>query len=154
MSSSDKLRGKPANRVRMNDFWDAVYYCDLIDQGSKGGKYTWLNKRLQDKSKLILEWLDLYLANNEWLQKFPKAQVHHLPRTHSDHCPLLLSLFQNKIKRAHKVFHFESMWTIHSDLNGITQDCWGRHCNIKNGIPDFVNNVTRLNNQTFGNIFH
>lgn len=57
--------------------------------GFKGSRYTWLNKRYKNSSQLIYERLDRFFANNNWIQKFADVQVHHLPCTHSDHCPLL-----------------------------------------------------------------
>lgn len=42
-------------------------------------------------TNIILERLDRFLANPAWLQFYPKATIHHLPRTYSDHCPLILN---------------------------------------------------------------
>ncbi|KAK4731156.1 hypothetical protein R3W88_024144 [Solanum pinnatisectum] len=100
------------------------YYCELIDMGYKGGKYTWLNKRFNNRSSLIFERLDRFFANEEWLHKFPDAQVHHLPRIHSDHCPLLLSVLQNSPRKRNKLFRFESIWTTHTDLRNIVLGSW------------------------------
>lgn len=91
-SNSKKKGGNPINCSRARDFVDVINYCQFIDMGYKGSKYTWLNKRFKNKSKLILERLDRFMANDEWLQKYLDAQVYHLSRTHSDHCYLLISL--------------------------------------------------------------
>lgn len=41
---------------------------------------------------MIKERLDRALANSPLIDNFPHTKVHHLPRTHSDHCPLIISL--------------------------------------------------------------
>ncbi|KAK4716458.1 hypothetical protein R3W88_014796 [Solanum pinnatisectum] len=69
MSNSDKSGGKSISTSRMNDLWDVVNYCELIDMGFKGNRYTWLNKHFKNRSKLIFERLDRFFANNEWLLK-------------------------------------------------------------------------------------
>lgn len=58
---------------------------------------------------MVLERLDRIVANHAWLTLYPDAHVHHLPRTHSDHCPLLLSLDKNLYKEKSNVFRFEIM---------------------------------------------
>lgn len=73
--------------------FNCLNYCQLIDLGFNGSKYTWRNKRRWDS--LIIERLNRIVANVEWLNIYPEAHVTHLPRTHSDHCLLLLTL-QNK----------------------------------------------------------
>lgn len=57
---------------------------------------------------MILERLDRIVANYEWLNIYPEAHVHHLPKTHSDHCPLLLTLNKNTYPKSN-IFIFETM---------------------------------------------
>lgn len=42
-----------------------------------------------------MERLDKVYANMEWLEQYPQASTIHLPKTYSDHNPILVSL-QNK----------------------------------------------------------
>lgn len=108
MSSSNKKGGRPINTARSGDMWDMVHYCELIDLGFNGNRFTWLNKRYKNKYSLIYERSNRFLANEKWVHKFPNSQVIHLPRTHSDHCPLLLSLHNNNLK-VDKLFKFKTM---------------------------------------------
>lgn len=62
----------------------------MHDLGFLGSKFTWSN--LCRNNKTIRERLDRFAANSEWLELFPESFVRHLPRTHSDHCLLLLTL--------------------------------------------------------------
>lgn len=81
-------------------------YCNLIDLGLRGRKYTWTNKRRM--GAMILEMLDHIVANYEWLNLYPEAHVQHLSGTHSDHCPLLLTLHKNTPSR-NNTFRFETI---------------------------------------------
>lgn len=65
LNNLDKKGGNPINQARAKDFQDIVNYCELIDMGYKGSRYTWLNKRYKRKNSLILERLDCFLANDE-----------------------------------------------------------------------------------------
>lgn len=56
-----------------------------------GCKFTWSNYRKTSKG-LIMERLDRVFVNENWLDIFPNAFVTHLPKTYSDHNPLLLTL--------------------------------------------------------------
>lgn len=89
--SSEKLRGNSPLPKRMYDFRQCLNNYNMIDLGYKYFKYTWTNKRHRNRQCLILERLDRCVANDSWIKHFPKSTVTHLPRTKSDHCPLLLS---------------------------------------------------------------
>lgn len=59
-----KKGGNPINVSHADDFWEVVNYCELIDLGFHGRKYTWINKRFYKKEVLIFERLDCFFANN------------------------------------------------------------------------------------------
>lgn len=63
----------------------------MIDLGFAGNHFTWPIQR-KIRHNLILERLDRFFANPEWLTLFEVSSVMHLPRTHLDYCPLLLNL--------------------------------------------------------------
>lgn len=90
ISSSEKFDGRIINLNRSNQFLQCLNYCQLIDLGFKGSRYTWTNKRKCGFT--IRERFDRCMTNFEWNTLFPNSLVNHLPRTHSDHCPLLLNL--------------------------------------------------------------
>lgn len=48
---------------------------------------------------------DRFLANSDWLHLFQDSSIIHLPRTHSDYCPILLNLTR-ATTHPKKSFHF------------------------------------------------
>lgn len=82
----------------------------LVDVGFQGSPYTWTNAI--DGIDLIKERLDRALANPSKLNTYPNTQVLHLPRTYSDHCPLLISLFNDKLPSPFP-FRCKEAWLSH-----------------------------------------
>lgn len=87
--ATEKFGGCSLNNNRADMLFNCLNYCQLIDLGFSGSKYTWINKR--KRGALILKRLDRIVANI-----YPEAHVSHLPRTHSDHCSLLLTFHNNR----------------------------------------------------------
>lgn len=106
----EKYGGLDINSRRCDNYLQCLNYCNLVDLGYTGSRFTWSNNR--HIKHRILERLDKCVANYEWLNMFPEACVQHLPRTHSDHCPLLLNLHKHKSPND-KIFRFETIWTTH-----------------------------------------
>lgn len=59
-------------------------------RGFSGPRYTWTNKK--DINNLILERIDRFFINPGWCMLYPDARVTHLPKCHSDHCPILIEV--------------------------------------------------------------
>ncbi|KAH1046373.1 hypothetical protein J1N35_037157 [Gossypium stocksii] len=57
----------------------------------------------------IRERLDRGVANNAWLQQFPKFSLRHLPHSVSDHCPLFIET-EEISRRSSDRFRFEALW--------------------------------------------
>ena len=62
-----------------------------MNLGFHGPKFTWNNKN-PIWHQNINERLDRGLGNTERNILFPRLEIHHLPRTKSDHCTILLNL--------------------------------------------------------------
>lgn len=69
-------------------FSQAVNDCGLFDLGFKGPKFTWNNMRKGVDN--VQERLDKAFGNQRWLQRFRDCQVRHLPRSRSNHNPLIV----------------------------------------------------------------
>ncbi|KAJ0986430.1 hypothetical protein J5N97_004786 [Dioscorea zingiberensis] len=79
----------------------------LLDLGFSGSPFTWCNNQLG----LARRWarLDRVLANDEWITHFESYYIKHLPRTASDHAPILLTAKFFTYHRR-RVFRFENYW--------------------------------------------
>lgn len=104
-----------------------INYCHLIDLDYKGSRYIWLNKRFNDRNTSILERLDHFLAINDWFIQYLNAHVIHLPRTHSDYCPLLLTLFKDDSTLRKCLFKLKKMWKTHPDFINIVSQVWSNN---------------------------
>lgn len=59
----------------------------------------------------IKERLDKALGNENWILEFSEAIISHIPKTSSDHCPILLTMQSNHILEHYlEPFRFQSMW--------------------------------------------
>ncbi|XP_058111123.1 uncharacterized protein LOC131254135 [Magnolia sinica] len=79
---SRKRRPFPA----MRRFSDWIQSEQLIDLPLLGAKFTWSNERANP----TFSRLDRSLLSSEWIDSFPSSKQFALPRTTSDHSPLLL----------------------------------------------------------------
>ncbi|KAK4708563.1 hypothetical protein R3W88_029488 [Solanum pinnatisectum] len=143
--------GRKINSRRSSKFWNYLNNCNLIDLEFKRCKYTWSNHRCGRKD-LILERLDCAFANNDWLVKYPNAQVTHLPKTHSDHNPLLILLFKPNSGNLSKPFRLEKFWLEHPNFRNLVERCWINK-DLISAISLFRNEAHIWSRETFGNIF-
>ena len=108
ISNDEKLGGLLVNRTRISTFRNCIDNCGLMDLGFHGLRFMWTNKSPCWQTT-IKERLDRGLGNAEWATLFPSAEIHHLPKVKSDHCPILLST-NLKERKPPKPFRFEQMW--------------------------------------------
>ncbi|KAK4710478.1 hypothetical protein R3W88_004991 [Solanum pinnatisectum] len=140
LQAKDKLGGKSINNNHTNILWHRLNKCNMIDLGFKGSKYTWTNKRYKNMKDLIMERLDRCLANDPWVVHYPDSTVTHLPRTHSNHCPLKVHLERNRPNNGIRPFRLKPM-------------CFYPHNDLPQAIITFKDNTTIWNRNVFGNIF-
>lgn len=80
------------------DFNNFLLRAGLSDAGYSGTKFTWTSNRQGDDN--IMECLDYFLVNGEFINAFAFPKVTHLTRNASDHSPILCLLFYvRKISR-------------------------------------------------------
>lgn len=87
-SPREKFGGNPPNRTKMATFNNFLNKSNLVDLGFSGPLFTWTNNR--EFGCTIRTRIDRCHANPRWISLFPNSKVFHLPRIHSDHCPILL----------------------------------------------------------------
>lgn len=114
VSQSEKMGGRPVRSNQGRGLIDFMDDAGLVDIGYNGCPYTWTNAR--EGMELIQERLDRALANSPWMDNFPHTKVHHLPRTYSDHSPLLIAL-SNSFANGPFPFRCKEVWLYHPDFS-------------------------------------
>ena len=95
---SEKEGGHIRPKRQMELFLEVINFCALSDLGYVGPKFTWL---FQQRDGLqITERLGRALGSSSWLVLFPRASLHHLSSSVSDHSPLSLHLKNRPCKRS------------------------------------------------------
>lgn len=62
--ANEKLGGAPINVTRTSKFWDCLNFCNMVDLGFRGCKYTWTNRKQRNRTALIQKRLDGVLQMN------------------------------------------------------------------------------------------
>lgn len=87
LSHNESLSSTLPSHKCIEAFNNLLNNCNLMDLGFSGPKFMWSNKR---NNGLVMKRLDRALSNPQWKVLFEDAHVCHLPRTSSDHHPILL----------------------------------------------------------------
>lgn len=125
LSGEEKIGGLPVVDSDHEDFRTCIESCELAQVHFKGSPFTWWNGR--SGSDCIFERLDRILLNFEMQNIFPHFEVDHLPRTGSDHAPLVLSCEDRRI-RFRKPFRFLKFWTEHASFKDVIRQQWDTNC--------------------------
>lgn len=80
-----------------------------MDLGFVESRFTWENN--QEGLGRIMERLDREIADEEWIQLFPQAEVIHLAMENSDHCSFLLQSEKPK-PFSRRPFQFFKTWVL------------------------------------------
>jgi exonuclease III len=93
------------NQALSGRFWRVIDDLALKEVPLQGRKFTWSN---QQASPTLVR-LDMVLVIVEWEEMYPNVLLQSAASNDSDHCPLLLSLWNNKASKSR--FHFEAFWS-------------------------------------------
>ncbi|KAL7237498.1 hypothetical protein ACSBR2_003739 [Camellia fascicularis] len=150
---SERILRTWRNNERTQKFLDHVNNCNFIDLGSSGPRMTWTNNR-QGLAN-TMERLDRAMCNAEWKTMFPEATVKVLPRTYSDHSPLVVfTQGMHLLNLLNRPFRFEAAWMSHPGLIDVIKSAWlPMNVTLFDATSDFTHKVTDWNKETFGNIF-
>ncbi|KAK1318599.1 hypothetical protein QJS10_CPB04g01953 [Acorus calamus] len=89
LDSGDKWGGLPFRvSSAVQDFRNWVHGGELQPLGNQGPSFSWCSNRIQPN--WIWELFDRAFTSASWLEIFPDIVVSILPRTCSDHAPLLI----------------------------------------------------------------
>lgn len=78
----------------------------LVDIGYTGSEYTW--RKRTTSTTTLRERLGWGVSTIKWRLAFPDAVIRHLPRSHSNHCPLLITVLTPR-SLAEPTDHFDSI---------------------------------------------
>jgi hypothetical protein len=85
----------------------------------RGKKYTWCN----DQQSPTITKIDHLFATGEWLDIFPRTDLHALASIGSDHCPLLHG---DVVFDFYRGFRFEASWTRCPGFSDAVQEAWNK----------------------------
>lgn len=92
------------------------------------------------------------MINSPWMKTFPQTKVHHLPRTHYNHAPLLISLFDHVIQGSFP-FRCKELWIEHPQFREFFVNNWALNNNdFIRGRSSFLDKVKSWNSNVFGNL--
>lgn len=74
---------------RCRNFANWIESNGLVDLMFSGPKHTWARGETADTFKSAR--LDRFLCDDEWRIRFDEGFVRHLPKSMSDHCPIIVS---------------------------------------------------------------
>lgn len=126
-------------------------YCRMINLGFSGLKFTWFNNH--PLTHLIQEGIDRVFVNLAWNKLYPEACVKHLERSHSNQCPVILSLHQEVQLNIPRLFRFQPMWLSYPSFPGVVREAWTAHPGLPTTITTFTNKAKEWNKNIFGNVF-
>lgn len=78
---------------------------------------------LEETNGLIWKHLDRVCVNREWMDMFDKVQIQHLPRTWSDHCPILISCEASRGWQSPSI-RYVNIWHMHDSFRQVVKGCW------------------------------
>ena len=152
ISEEEKSGGNPICQRRVRAILDCMNECQMMDFGFLGPKFTWTNKR--ELGGLIQCRLDRCWANPSWKASFSEANMTHLARVNSNHCPLLLNLYPNLVVNSIRPFRFQPMWLSHKDFPAIVRKSWeGSDEDLSGAVSSFTQKTQTWNKEVLGNIF-
>jgi hypothetical protein len=127
-------------------FQCALSDSGLGDLGFKGPKFTWCNGR--EGSENNKERLDRAVANAEWCSLFNLVNVEVLPRTCSDHSPILVSASSTRevVWPKSNIFRFEAAWAKSKEQGEVIKKVWRAKFNSESPWVTVMRNLEKSRN--------
>ena len=124
LGQSEKSGGNPMTYTQVQGFQEALQINELLNLGFVGHAFAWTNGQANDSN--IQERLDRAVATIDWKEAFPKAVVQHLQRYKSDHCPILVDILGESMKKHRKphIYRFEEVWLQNLECEKVIENIW------------------------------
>ncbi|GKV23692.1 hypothetical protein SLEP1_g33394 [Rubroshorea leprosula] len=113
---------------RAQRFRNRMASCGLMEMETLGCKFTWC--RTRGGRVVLRERLDRVLINSDCQHRLQGAKAFNLPRTCSDHHPILLSLDTvASHSPINKPARFEAAWLSRPEFSTVFTQAWSQHAN-------------------------
>ncbi|XP_019418539.1 PREDICTED: uncharacterized protein LOC109329320 [Lupinus angustifolius] len=133
------------NRIACEDFHKFSEDGSLHHILTRGAEFTWTNRRrgLAHTEKR----LDRSMCNDNWMTIWQQSYCCTLPRSASDHHPIMLS-FCNEASKIQSQFRFHKMWLNHESLRGVIETYWAnRVVGVKEAFSQLEGLQLRITNE-------
>ena len=107
----------PGMVLEMNSFNDFLLDIDLIDVNPLGRNYTWYHPNGRAMSRI-----DRALVSESWSSCWGNISLWVLPRSISDHYPLVLKC--GDLDWGHKPFRFNNYWLENRNFKKVVEGVW------------------------------
>lgn len=150
-SSSEQKGGASVDIQKCIGFVDWINRCGLMDLGVVGSRFSWRGPKWQGRDR-VFKRLDRALCNSNWRVRFHEAVVNTLPRVHSDHHLLKISLLENTVESGVRPFRFLAAWMKDDEFKTVVANSLGDHPSPLL-VKLSASSLKDWNLQSFGNIF-
>ncbi|KAA3480980.1 reverse transcriptase [Gossypium australe] len=137
--SFEKSGGIPREERKMEAFREALEECQLENIGYSGVWFTWERGNFAETN--LRERLDRGVANEKWKLIFPTGNIHHLPHSMSDHCPLFINTKSERTFVRNPQFKFEAWWTTEKSLEERIKNIMGINYRFQGEIGHCIDTV-------------
>lgn len=119
---TEERQGNSSRDRGMNDLNNFIDIMELTDMPLLGRSFTWSNSQELEKWSR----LDRFLLHSDWFERFNLKQW-GLPRSISDHCPILL--MDDDRNWGPKPFKFFNVWLENKECLEIMEKSWRKNQN-------------------------
>ncbi|XP_056691643.1 uncharacterized protein [Spinacia oleracea] len=137
---------------RCRNFANWIESNNLIDLNFARPKFTWARGETENTYKAAR--LDRFMCNDEWRLRFDQGAVRHLPKSNSDHCPIIVSSTGfAPIPASIKPFRFQAAWMNHAKFDKFVETNWDKSAPIVPFQSKFAERLSKWNREEFHNVF-
>ncbi|XP_035542866.1 uncharacterized protein LOC118345331, partial [Juglans regia] len=127
-NDQERRGGRPRPFSAMEAFNKFIDTAGLSELRFEGNQFSWCNN--QQGSARRWARLDRTLTSVECITMFPEAYMQYLPRTTSDHAPILIKLEAESVSYGYPAFKFHQTWVTHDSFLDCVANAW------EDGIAD------------------
>ncbi|KAF3785246.1 hypothetical protein EJ110_NYTH28361 [Nymphaea thermarum] len=124
VSGADEKSGNPPAQLACMAFANFINCCNLTEISNPDIKYTWTNNRMGLAN--VMSKIDHCFVTPAWIEfMFNCNELMILPRTCSDHNPIILNAYYRRIEASGRpCFRFYNFWMKEIECQNIIKDCW------------------------------